>query len=53
MLRHAHFYMKGGMQTFAAVCIEVHFAGQNRFSLRLRRWLHSNALRTFTLDCAL
>jgi len=38
MLRHAHFYMKGGNRTFAALCIEVccadkpairisHFAG--------------------------
>jgi hypothetical protein len=26
MLRHAHFYMKGGKQTFAAVCLEVRCA---------------------------
>ena len=23
MLRHAHFYMKGGLRPFAAVCMEV------------------------------
>jgi hypothetical protein len=28
MLRHAHFYLKGGLQTFAALCIEVSYAGQ-------------------------
>jgi hypothetical protein len=25
MLRHAQFYMKGGLRTFAAVCMEVCF----------------------------
>ena len=28
MLRHAHFYIKGGKQTFAAVTIEVCFADE-------------------------
>jgi hypothetical protein len=27
MLRHAHFYMKGGKRSFAALCIEVCCAG--------------------------
>jgi hypothetical protein len=26
MLRHAHFYIKGGERTFAAVCVEVCYA---------------------------
>jgi hypothetical protein len=26
MLRHAHFYMKGGKRTFAALCMEVCYA---------------------------
>jgi hypothetical protein len=26
MLRHAHFYIKGGNRTFAALCIEVSYA---------------------------
>ena len=29
MLRHAHFYMKGGKEPFAALCIEVCCAGQS------------------------
>ncbi|MFT5867309.1 MAG: hypothetical protein ACI82I_003069, partial [Gammaproteobacteria bacterium] len=27
MLQHAHFYIKGGLPTFAALCIEVRFVG--------------------------
>ena len=27
MLRHAHIYIKGGLPTFAALCIEVRFVG--------------------------
>lgn len=33
MLRHAHFYRKGGMQTFAAICSEVCFADKADLSL--------------------
>jgi hypothetical protein len=45
MLRHAHFYIKGGNRTFAAVCIEVRYAdeaavGFNRTNVRFlsRTW---------------
>ena len=33
MLRHTDFDMKGGMQTFAAVFIEVHFADKATLGL--------------------
>jgi hypothetical protein len=34
MLRHAHFDMKGGKQTFAALCTKVRCAGQIELSLQ-------------------
>jgi hypothetical protein len=37
MLRHAHFYMKGGKRSFAARCIEVCYAGRSRSSPQLRQ----------------
>jgi hypothetical protein len=33
MLRNAHFYMKGGEPTFAALCIEVCCADQDEAAL--------------------
>jgi hypothetical protein len=33
MLRHAHFYIKGGNRTFAAVCIEVRYADKTDIDL--------------------
>jgi hypothetical protein len=38
MLRHAHFYMKGGNRTFAALCSKVCCAEKNVHSLQAIQW---------------
>jgi hypothetical protein len=50
MLRHAHFYMKGGKQTFAAVCLEVCSARQTglvQTQLSLMQHCFATAAREF------
>ena len=42
MLRHAHFYMKGGNRTFAALCIEVGCADKADFAVRVVNDCFSN-----------
>jgi hypothetical protein len=41
MLRHAHFYMKGALRSFAAPSTKVTNAGPSCHSLRLRQCLLS------------